>query len=52
MADEDKGPGRGRGKWTAAGIQASQEERIAALEAQVEALSDAAFPPEEPLEPL
>jgi len=40
---DPKGPGRGRGPFTAKGVQASQEERIAALEAEVEALSEAVF---------
>ena len=44
----DKGEGKGRGKWTGKGVQASQEERIADLEAQVEALSAAVFGDEEP----
>lgn len=39
----DKAPGKGKGKWAAKGVQASQEERIAELEAQVEALSAAVF---------
>lgn len=44
----DKGEGRGRGQWTAKGVQATQEERIAALEAEVEALSVAVFGDEAP----
>jgi hypothetical protein len=46
----EKGAGRGRGPWTAKGVQASQEERLAALEAEVEALSAAVFGEEPPAE--
>lgn len=49
---KDKSPGKGRGVWVAKGVQAAQEERIAALEEEVEALSAAVFgeepAPEEP----
>jgi hypothetical protein len=38
---EVKLPGRGKGPWTAKGVQAGQEERIADLELQVEAISAA-----------
>lgn len=51
MAD-DKGPGRGRGKFTAAGVQADQEARIAAIEEFLEAEFPGEFGQEEvPTEP-
>jgi hypothetical protein len=51
----DKGPGRGRGPLTAAGVQRAQEDRIAQLEADVALLAaeaglDLGDPLDEPAE--
>jgi len=51
MSDE-KGPGRGRGKFTAAGVQAQQASDIDSLKAAVQALADAGADVEARLEAL
>jgi hypothetical protein len=49
---EDKGVGRGRGKFTAAGVQAQQSTDIEGLKAAIAALADAGADVEARLEAL
>lgn len=52
MSMSEKGPGRGRGKFTAPGVQADQENRIAALEDYLSDLvDDGTLPAPEQSEP-
>lgn len=46
MADVEKGPGRGRGKFTAPGAQADQEARLAAVEDYLAGLIEGGVLPE------
>jgi len=49
---DEKGPGRGRGRWTAAGVQAQQASDIEALKAAVQAMAEAGADQEARLEAL
>jgi hypothetical protein len=52
MSDTEKGVGRGRGKFTAAGVQAQTAVDIEGLKAAVQALADAGADVEARLEAL